>query len=120
MLGDIAVIHLRPPKVVRYFAVLCHDGLFCLRLVRGDDDLGPVFHGAFATQRVERADVRVHRREKLSRVLGTLLDVLGPIEPIEPKRIHWPRWIIVLVQKFHDPTNVVRLTGWLTNEINMV
>lgn len=83
-------------------------------------DLRTMENVALAADSSEWAAVGVHRREKHTRVGYFSLNVLWPVIPVDSDRIDWLRWVVVGVEKLHNPGKIVGFAGRLANEVNMV
>lgn len=73
-----------------------------------------------ASQRRQGTDVGVHCCEEGSCIGCLAANVSGAVEPIEAQCINGLGLVILLVQKFHDATNIIGLPGRLAHKVNMI
>lgn len=109
VLLDVTVVELLVPEAVGRLAVLVHVG-----------DLNAMPDLAFATQRGERADIRVHGRKDQTSVGDLAADVLGAVVPIDAQRVDGPLGVVLRVEEFHDAAQIVRLAWRLTDQVDMI
>lgn len=65
-------------------------------------DLGLVADLAFAAQRRQWADIRVHRRKHNSCVIDSFANIFWSVIPVDAQSIHRLGRVVLHVQEFHD------------------
>lgn len=83
-------------------------------------DLAPVQNLAFASKRCDGAQVRMHCGVHQAGVIVVALNVPRPIEPVHAERFHAFLRVIVNMDKFHNPAEVVRLAWRLAYKVDLI
>lgn len=75
---------------------------------------------AFPPEGCNGAKVRVHRRIDETSVIVVALHVSWAIEPIDAQRLDPLLGVVVDVDEFHDPAEVVGLAGRLAHKVHLI
>lgn len=83
-------------------------------------NLGAMSDPTFAADGVEGTAIGVHASKQHARIGELTIDILWAIIPVHPNGVYRFFRIIACMQKFHNPREVVWLSRWFADEINMV
>ncbi len=92
----------------------------CLTIFVDIVDLTAVEDATLASQRGQRADIRVHGSEDDASVSDLALDVPGSVIPVNTDRLDREVLLIVDVDKFHNASKIVGLARWFAHEVDVV
>lgn len=106
---DKAIEYLVKPETVFHFAIF-------IKIA----DLTSMQDLTFASERCDGAQVRVHGGIHQARIIVVALNISRTVKPVDSQRLDALLWIVVDVDKFHDPAKVVRLAWRLAHKVHLV
>lgn len=106
---DVAVVELIEPEAVGLSAVLIQAG-----------DFGLVLDCAFAAERSQRRNVRVHGGENRASVLSFAANIPRAVVPIHAQSIDRHRRIVLFVHEFHHSPQIVGLARRFAYQVYVV
>ena len=75
---------------------------------------------ALPPQRGNRAEIGMHRRIHQTGVIVVALDISRAIKPVHAHRLYFLLGVVVDVDEFHDPAEVVGLAGRLAHKVHLI
>lgn len=106
---DEAIIYLIKPEAVLRFAVFIEIA-----------DLTSMQDLTFASERCDGAEIRMHGGVHQARIIVVALHISRTVEPVDAQRLDALFQIVVDVDKFHDPAEIVGLAWRLAHEVHLV